>query len=109
MSIWAIVSFEFEGFHKWDSAPIEVSFLRNLHRHMFKCKVFIEQKHNERDVEYIQVKKALNSFSSSFIEKETDSCETIAYNIKNWLDINFPERRNKVEVTEDGENGAFID
>ena len=33
--IFVVVKTEFEGFHSWEDAPDEVSFLRNLHRHIF--------------------------------------------------------------------------
>ena len=112
MKTWSIVRFEFEGVHKWPDAPLCVYYLKNIHRHVFKCEVWVEEKDFDRDVEFISLKQKLVEHIKDFRLTITDSCETIANNILNVLMEHFPEiehRRFKVFVFEDGENGACIE
>ena len=106
--IWAKVSFQFEGIHRWDDAKGEVEFLKNPHRHMFYVVVWVEQKHNDRDVEYIALKRFLSDKMSGIKDLGTRSCEQIAEEIINILGSKFGGRF-KVEVSEDGENGCLIE
>ena len=111
--VWAIIKTQFEGYHCWEDAPKEVDFLRYPHRHLFYVELWIEQRHTERDIEYILEKRKLNKF----IEKNlcpkwsylTFSCEFIANVIKEkWIKI-YPNRKIKVSVFEDNENGALVE
>lgn len=121
--IWGIVTFQFEHYHRWPDAPEECQFLRNLHRHMFHVEVWVEQFHNERDIEYITFKNWLTnkvvspfymcqSLPEKFGIEETDSCETMAHKIREYILTFQPKLQNrkiKVKVMEDGENGAFLE
>ena len=105
--IWAKVTLRKEGFHYWKNAYEEVDFLKNKHRHVFQIVVMVEQRHNERDIEYIMFKHLLEKSISEINGPE--SCETIATNIMELVQKVYPGRRVRVEVTEDGENGAIVD
>lgn len=109
MRYWAMVSFEFEGYHRWDEAPEEVWFLKTKHRHLFKCRAWVEQEHTERDVEYIILKRKLLQKMLQVTDYSDWSCEKIAQRIVHYLGIEYPGRKVKVEVTEDGENGAIVE
>jgi len=120
MTVWAIVQFQFEGFHHYPEAPENVKFLRNLHRHLFKVEVWIEQFNDDRDIEYLTFKNWLTekvvspfymcqSLAEKFGLTETDSCETIAHKIQAYIIHNYPDRKVKVKVMEDGENGAMVE
>ena len=97
-------------------APDEVSFLRYPHRHMFKCKAEIEVKHNDRELEFFMVKKFLEEetkrcldphYASSF--RSSSSCEVMAMHFLTILRLKYGKNRKiKVEVWEDGENGARV-
>lgn len=107
VQIW--VTDQFEGFHRWKDAPPEVSFLRFWHRHMFKVKVGVNVTHNNRQVEFFILKRALSQILVSKLdgEKFESSCEQIAWSICNLLealgyDVAY------VDVSEDGENGATV-
>lgn len=105
--IW--VTTQFEGFHKWENAPGEVAFLRNLHRHIFKVKVMIDVRHDDREIEFFMFKWMLEEIvREQFEKKEVGSCEMIAAQILNWLMKKYPDRDIVVEVSEDGENGARV-
>jgi len=109
--IWAIIKTRTEGYHWWADAPKEVSFLRDKHRHIFFIELWIEQNHNERDVEYIIEKRKLDKFLSSHKIKSGDpmSCEALATEIKAHWEYSTSGRKIKVGVWEDNENGAFIE
>lgn len=108
ITIFLKVTTQFEGFHYYINAPNDVSFLRNNHRHMFHITCYVEQFHDNRDIEYIQFKRWLESSIASFINDK--SCEQLAMAIKDIIHGKYGyNRKINVEVTEDGENGAFIE
>ena len=125
MTIWAIVRFQFEGWHRWKDAPeidektgYYLDFLRNIHRHIFHVEIWISQKHNERDIEYLSFKNWLidpiqdtvyTTVQDRFGITEEDSCETMATKIKKFIKDSYPDRKVKVFVFEDGENGACVE
>jgi len=108
MIYWCIVKFRFTGFHCWPEAPEEVVFLRNRHRHIFHCEVCIEQRHDDRDIEFFIFKKELESGIPLYIQGENDSCEMIASRIKEMVERDHPGRIVIVQVFEDNENGAMV-
>lgn len=104
------VTEQFEAYHRWDDAPDEVAFLRDMHRHIFKVKVTIQVWHNDREIEFIMFKWKLRNFIRENYEMRQDvgSCEMIAETILTWLESEYPNRYIWVEVSEDGENGAIV-
>lgn len=112
-TVWASVSFEFENTHRWHTIPNThpKQFLKNPHRHIFKCNVWIEQYHEDRDIEYLEAKDLLKRmFFDNSPRTKDKSCEMIARDIYSFLRKTYGwERRYKVTVTEDGENGALIE
>jgi len=102
------VTTQFVAFHQWEQAPKEVKFLRNLHRHIFKVKVWYAVKHNNRDKEFFIEKRKLDKYIQDFVidkNKIVGSCEMVAAKIANLDDTSIV----KVEVSEDGENGAIYE
>lgn len=115
-TIWAKITTRFEALHMWPESPREVYFLKFPHRHMFHVTVWVEQFHEERDVEYILFKRWLDGKILNLIADPaavmTWSCETWARNIMLSIEGRAEtgvNRRIKVEVTEDGENGALVE
>lgn len=111
-----IVKTQFEGIHCYPDAPKEVAFLKNYHRHMFHVEVEIEVFHDDRELEFIMVKRALDKFLKSIKAINSGSCEMIAEMIQSFIKAQYPmfghtdrtERFVNVKVFEDGENGAYI-
>jgi 6-pyruvoyl-tetrahydropterin synthase len=106
MRIW--ITHRFPAFHKWEKAPKEVAFLRNLHRHMFHVKVWLEVQHEDRELEFFMVKRKLVDFCDGFEGRTIGSCENTADNIKAFMQMEYPKRGIEVEVSEDGESGAIV-
>jgi hypothetical protein len=103
-----VVKTRAEGFHNWPDAPDEVAFLRANHRHEFHYELEIEVDHNDRELEFILVKRWLDSVIPRG-ELGHQSCEMIATAIleaaaKKYGVVRFIS----VGVFEDGENGAFV-
>lgn len=111
MTMWAKVTWRFEGTHHFPDMPKElehVKFLENQHRHIFHCTVWIEVHHDNRDVEYIDLQRACKTrFKDG--EMDNKSCEMIARDICGFVLHRHPGRLIKVEVLEDGENGALFE
>jgi hypothetical protein len=112
-AIW--VRFQKEGIHKYPAALTDpnladVSFLGYEHRHMFKFKVWIEVFHDDRDLEFIQFKRWLESlYSEGTLQLDYKSCEMISDDLYAQITAKFPKRHITIEVSEDGENGSFAE
>lgn len=103
--IW--ITHQFEGFHNYPNAPDEVSYLRKKHRHIFGLKIWIQVKHIDRDVEFHMFKKFIKEVC---IENDFNhrSCEMISNNLHKEISTKYPDRKIKISVDEDGENGSYI-
>ena len=114
MRIWAVIRFQFEGVHRWIDAKEGVKFLSYPHRHMFHCEAWVEEKHDNRDVEFIEAKryilnKVLNDAGFS-LRMIGYSCEQIATDIIKFMKEKYGEdRKYKCSVAEDGENGSLVE
>ena len=117
--IW--VTFRKEGIHCYPAAATDpllntageydVSFLANPHRHIFHFRVSIDVFHNDRDIEFIQFKRWLESLyngSNTVLELDWKSCEMIADDLYTQIADRYPGRAVVIEVSEDGENGCSI-
>lgn len=106
------VTLQREGMHSWPDAKNvfpEVDFLSDQHRHMFHFKLYKKVNHDDRDIEFIMFKRAVQSYLSDMYGAEygtlffgSMSCEMIALNLLNQFQC------TRVEVSEDGENGAIV-
>ena len=107
---YAIIRTSFHGTHQWKQCDIkEVSFLKNEHHHIFHVEVYIEQFHNNRDVEYIQCVNWLNKQLTKYKKAGNKSCEIMAKEIKLLIEKQYPARNVKVQVSEDGHWGAVVE
>ena len=109
--IW--VTFRREGIHRFPAAGTDpnladVAFLANEHRHIFHFNVSIEVFHNDRDIEFIQFKRWLESLYQGTLELNYKSCEMISDDLYEVIASRYPGRDITITVSEDGENGATI-
>ena len=98
---------QFEGFHRWPNPSSDVKFLANLHRHMFHVKVWVKVKHDDRDMEFIGLKRNIDSICNQKFP-DTFSCEQIAKAIVARIEDLGDIKIHSVEVSEDGEYGAIV-
>jgi hypothetical protein len=115
--IW--VTFRKEGVHRYPAAATDpnlctageydVSFLANLHRHIFHFKVYIEVFHDDRDIEFIQFKRWLEKcYNDGTLQLDYKSCEMIARDLHATIIARYPGRTVWIDVSEDGENGCLL-
>ena len=115
--IW--VTFRKEGIHCYPAAATDpnlasgdaydVSFLANPHRHIFHFRVWISVQHNDRDIEFIQFKRWLESmYNNSTLSLDYKSCEMMSDDLYEKIVERYSDREVWIEVSEDGENGSFI-
>lgn len=110
--VW--ITTEFEGYHKWPDAPEGRAYLGNMHRHIFKVKVTARVTHEDRQIEFHELKDRVNEVIANHLGwvKTPEgqcawSCENMAVVIGAKLrtdDIDV----ETVSVSEDGECGAEI-
>ncbi|MGI9554817.1 MAG: hypothetical protein ACR2M6_02480 [Vampirovibrionia bacterium] len=75
-------TFTFEGKHCWpDAYKYEgIEFLSLKHRHMFHAKVIVSVNHNDRDVEFILMKRYLQEYVGNLPKDlHSSSCEMLAH------------------------------
>jgi len=106
------VTFEKEGIHCYPEAATkdwdDVSFLASQHRHIFKFKVQIEVFTDDRDLEFIQVKRQCEKWlNDGTLNLDRKSCEMLSDNLYALLSTKYPDRKIIIEVSEDGENGSI--
>ena len=117
--IW--VTFRKEGIHKYPAAledpslatgdEYDVSFLGYPHRHIFHFRVWINVLHNDRDIEFIQFKRWLESLyngQGAVLSLDYKSCEMMSDDLYAQIIAKYPGREVWIEISEDGENGSFI-
>jgi len=100
--IW--VRFQREGIHCYPLALTEpsladVKFLGNDHRHIFHFKVSIEVFHDDRDIEFIQFKRWLQSLYNGVLELNHQSCEMLADRLAGIILRKYPGRKLSIEVS----------
>ena len=115
--IW--VTFRKEGIHCYPAAltdpklktgdEYDVSFLGYPHRHIFHFRVWIDVFHDDRDIEFIQFKRWCENLYSGVLELNYKSCEMIADDLYVKIADKYPDRDVWIEVSEDGENGCYIE
>ena len=117
---WIWVTFKKEGIHKYPAAledpalatgdEYDVSFLGYPHRHQFHFRVAIKVTHNDRDIEFIQFQRWLeNLYKDDVIQLDYKSCEMMSDDLFDQIVAKYPGRDIKIEISEDGENGALIE
>jgi hypothetical protein len=112
-SVWC--KFSVDGVHNWADIPDtedlkDVQFLKYPHRHMFGFKCYSYINHNNRDIEFIHMKRDVQDYLRKKYYNEqlrthmfgSQSCEMLAEELINEFGF------YKVEVDEDNENGGIV-
>lgn len=114
MSRSIYVKFQREGIHRYPAAATDpnladVAYLAFPHRHIFHFIVWIEVFHDDRDIEFIQFKKWLESlYGDGVIQLDHKSCEMISDELAEKIQTKYPGRDVNIDVSEDDENGSHI-
>lgn len=108
-TIW--VTGQYEAVHYWPNASGRVAYLKHPHRHIFKYRVEVKVKHNDRQIEFISLKEKIDNYCSSafWVDITTYSCEQMCELIRDFLLRSLDLLASdivSITVSEDGENGA---
>ena len=112
MTTRVFISLKVEGLHRWPDCNIqEVNYLANLHRHTFGITCWHDVNHDNRDIEFIQLKHQVEDWLRERFWKPVPnclvfgamSCEMIAKELIKEFCF------DRVTVDEDGENGAEVE
>ena len=112
---WIEVTFQKEGIHAYPAALTDpkledVKFLGSPHRHMFHFTVKIAVRHNDRDIEFIQFKRWLESlYTGGILQLDNQSCEMMCDNLYRQIAEQYLGRDVHLTISEDGENGATVE
>lgn len=97
-----------QGWHSWPDAPGRRSYLRSLHRHMFEVVATVPVFHDDREVEFHDLRDAITAWWGSQESQENrGSCEQIADELREHL-TRLLLRDVVVSVGEDGEAWATV-
>jgi hypothetical protein len=112
MTRFIYVTLQKEGIHQYPAAKElpGVEFLAHPHRHMFHIKAQIQVTHSDRELEFILVKRWIESlYSDAVLELNNSSCEMIAEQLIGKICQQYGSHREViVEVNEDNENGSIV-
>lgn len=113
-------SFQIEGYHMYPGADVhpstatgdylDVSHLGERHFHYFNFRVHVEVKHEERDIEFIQLRRRIVAeYQKGGLEMNGKSCETLSDELFKTLNDWYPNRDIKIDISEEGINGAYVE
>ena len=108
-TIW--VSFTKEGIHCYPAAATDPKLATGDWDDVFHFKVWIEVFHDDRDIEFIQFKRWLESLynaNDAVLRLDFKSCEMIADDLYLQISSRYPGRKMVINVSEDNENGCEI-
>lgn len=106
VTVWAAV--RVPGFHRWPGATGRRAYLAERHRHLFHIRVEVAVAHDDRDVEFHDLQDEIRGWwGYGPRECGTDSCEALARQLGEHLAATGM-RVVRVDVAEDGENGAVV-
>ena len=85
-----------------------MAFLAHPHRHIFHFRVEVSVDHDNRDIEFIQLKRKLVKFVD-LNGMDYKSCEMLAREIASFVYDEYSPDALLVSVAEDNENGAILE
>lgn len=109
-----------EGYHLFPEAATDpryatggaddVSHLGVRHFHYFYFKVWVGVNHANRDIEFIQLRRWLESlYAGEALEINYKSCEMLADDLLEVLTAKYPGVAIRIDVSEDNINGALVE
>lgn len=113
-------TFSREGYHAYPAAAndpslatgdyYDVSHLAHRHMHYFYFKVWVEVTHNDRQIEFIQLRRWLeNLYDTRTLELNNMSCEMISDALFTKISEKFPGKEIRIDISEDNINGSYVE
>lgn len=113
-TIW--VTFKKIGYHcypqaKTDPKLASVSYLGDVHRHLFGFRVEVEVFHDDREIEFHMFQKEISNLFEDSMNINGKSCEMLADEVCEYIDLKYGKTKKRfisVSVDEDGECGSTV-
>ena len=113
-------TFQKEGYHYFpdaDKNPLyatgdryDVSHLGTKHFHYFNFKVWIEVTHENREIEFIQLRRWIeDQYTSQSLELNGKSCEMLSDDLYHILTKKYPNKEIRIDISEEGINGSYTE
>ena len=108
------------GFHRFPEAAtdpryvtgdnFDVSHLGTRHMHYFYFKVWVEVRHENRDIEFIQLREWLeNLYDQGDLEVDFKSCEMLSDDLYEKLAERYPGVEIRIDISEENINGSYTE
>lgn len=105
-----IVRTQFDFAHRYENATGDFHYLKNLHRHKFFVEIEVEVGHDDREIEFLALKKEIDKYISQCCDgkwKDTMSCEMMCKELfKQIVHLYGLDRKISISIFEDNENGG---
>lgn len=109
-----------EGYHCFPEAgtdasyatgdQYDVSHLALKHMHYFYFKVWIQVTHQNRDIEFIQCRRWLESlYATGTLQLNSMSCEMLSDALYQQIAARYPGMEVRIDVSEENINGSFTE
>lgn len=113
-------TFQKEGYHCFPEAATDpqyktndiydVSHLGTRHMHYFNFKVWVEVTHENRQIEFIQLRRWIETlYSSGSLELSNQSCEMMSDALYEKLSEKYPGMEIRIDISEEGINGSYTE
>ena len=113
-------TFQKEAYHKFPGADInpeyatgdeyDVSHLGFRHMHYFNFKVWVQVTHENRQIEFIQMRRWIEDlYSKGILELDNQSCEMMSDALYEKLIDRYPGMEIKIDISEEGINGSYTE
>ena len=111
-------SFQKEGYHLYPGADTnpctatndryDVSHLGVRHMHYFFFKVWVEVFHDNRDIEFIQLRRWIEDlYDSGYLSLDNQSCEMMSDALAKQLRCRYPNSEIRIDISEENINGSY--
>ena len=105
LTVTAITTLDF--LHCYKNAPEQVSYLRNMHRHLLHIEITLQVYEVDREIEFYMLKDYVDDKLCMHTFNENASCEEVAAYIMKCITDKYGENRfRQVKVQEDNNGYA---
>lgn len=112
--------FQKEGYHYFPGAAkdpkyatgdrYDVSHLGTKHFHYFNFKVWVQVSHDNRDIEFIQLRRWIeDQYQQGALNMDHKSCEMLCNDLYEKLHEKYPNAEIRIDISEEGINGAYVE
>jgi hypothetical protein len=113
-------TFQKEAYHLFTGADtnpeyatgdeFDVSHLGFRHMHYFNFKVWVQVTHENRQIEFIQLRRWIERlYATGILELDHQSCEMMSDALCEKLKEKYPGMEIRIDISEEGINGSYTE